>query len=710
MSEKAKGMLNNRFRAFLLLVVVVAAVYLVVQNAGVFWKILLVMLGFGAVVLVHEFGHFIVAKLSDINVEAFSIGFPPVLAGIQRTEKGWRVRVLPGFFRKEGEDSGDGSLSFTIGTKSKAGETEYRIGLIPFGGFVKMLGQDDSKASEKSDDPRSYANKPVSVRIGVIAMGVTFNIISAVGIFIVAFLIGIKLAPAVVGGVRPGSPAALAGLKAGDEVIEIGGKSGDLDFSNIVVAGALSDANEAVGLKVRHEDGSVERFAVVAKKMPGLQMRVFGISQAQSLTIARVSDANALLESTGLLAGDYIERVGGQSVQRHWELERIVEESLVPEITVVARRKGELIESKIALEMAAANRNVESEADLGHIYGMVPRLRIIKVEPKSISLAHRLLRKIGIKRGTADEWPKLKEGDIILAVGDVENPTYKELRDITTESENKQLSIEVLRSDSDGSEEIVTVTVVPRERSGRVVIGIGVALDAEHPVVAKTISVADGSAPPAIRRGASITAVNEAGVSNFYDVINELKKNTGQRVTIDWRTDDGVAGGAAMEVGEREKSITVKSSFAEFVPFDSLERLYIADGPIDAVVMGCRKTVGSIAQMYATIKSLISRTVSPKNLMGPVGIVKLSYDVVAHRPLIYYVYLLGLINAWIAVFNFLPLLPLDGGHIALLLVEKVKGSAVSERIQGAIANVGWVLVGVLALYVTFNDIVRGFLS
>jgi regulator of sigma E protease len=96
--------------------------------------------------------------------------------------------------------------------------------------------------------------------------------------------------------------------------------------------------------------------------------------------------------------------------------------------------------------------------------------------------------------------------------------------------------------------------------------------------------------------------------------------------------------------------------------------------------------------------------------MGPVGIISLSYRIVAEQPMIYYVYFLGLISAVIAVFNFLPLPPLDGGLVVLLLVEKVKGSALSERVQGAIAYIGWALILTLILYVTFNDIVRNFFS
>jgi regulator of sigma E protease len=141
-----------------------------------------------------------------------------------------------------------------------------------------------------------------------------------------------------------------------------------------------------------------------------------------------------------------------------------------------------------------------------------------------------------------------------------------------------------------------------------------------------------------------------------------------------------------------------------------MERLYRASGPIDAIAMGCRRTVMFVAQTYLTLKRLILGAVSLKNLMGPVGIIAASYRIVAEQPLIDYVYLLGLISAAIAVFNLVPLPPLDGGLIVLLLVEKIKGSALSERTQGVIVYAGWALIGTLLVYVTFNDIVRSFFS
>ncbi|TFG49674.1 MAG: hypothetical protein E4H40_02590, partial [Candidatus Brocadiia bacterium] len=126
----------------------------------------------------------------------------------------------------------------------------------------------------------------------------------------------------------------------------------------------------------------------------------------------------------------------------------------------------------------------------------------------------------------------------------------------------------------------------------------------------------------------------------------------------------------------------------------------------EALVMGYGRTVMFIKQAYVTLKRFVGGLVSPKNFMGPVGIFTLSYKIVSEKPIIYYVYFLGLISAFIAVFNSLPFLPFDGGHIVFLAVEKIKGSAVNERVQAFVLYAGLAVVLTFAIYVTFNDILR----
>ncbi len=729
MSEKPSEKLtpsNRSSRVILLIAVVAVITVFVIRNIETTKNILLVFLGFGSVVLVHEFGHFVVAKLCGIKVEAFSIFMPPTLLGIKKADRGWRMRVLPEVFRKEKEESKnekesedkqqnqgeeDGLFNFTVGRKLLPGETEYRIGLIPFGGFVKMLGQDDIGPVKENKDPRSFANKPALVRAAVLAAGVTFNVISAAIVYMIVFLVGINLLAPVVGGVVPGSPAAKAGIRPGDEVVEIAGKDGRLDFSDVMMAGVLSGKAEQVPVKVRRDNGIVEDVNLTAERMPGGKFREFGIIRPYTLTIAKVmpADANVLKETTGLMPGDRVKAVEGVDVNSYWRFEQIVGSTFEPNVKLLAERKDasgqtQLIEGHIDLVFPVVTKSSgETGEKLSNICGMVPRIRIEEVEK---SFKQRLMEFFGL----ADEKQWLRKGDIITAVGNVDNPTFYEMREQTVKSQGQKLPITVLRSEPNGTQSLLTVTVIPPESKdpNKVIIGVAPLLDVGHPVVADTIVTSRQQEVPAIPRGATITAVDTVEVTSFFDIARELRKHRGQRITIDWRISGRNAGDAVVDLGEDEKIAEVQALPRQIIPFRQLEWVYKAKGPVDAVGMGYKKTKTFIIQTYLTLQRLIGGLVSPKELMGPVGILAFSYRIVADQPFVYYVYFLGLISASIAVLNFLPLPPLDGGLTLLLLVEKIKGSPLSMRTQEIIAYAGWGFVGALLLYVTFNDIVRIF--
>lgn len=111
-------------------------------------------------ILVHELGHFIVAKKSDIRVDEFGIGFPPKIVG------------------------------------KKYGETEYSINLLPIGGFVRIWGEDPTEehADDSPENKRSFVKKPLYIQALVLIAGVTMNVFLAFVLFTVANLIGIPTA------------------------------------------------------------------------------------------------------------------------------------------------------------------------------------------------------------------------------------------------------------------------------------------------------------------------------------------------------------------------------------------------------------------------------------------------------------------------------------------------------------------------------------
>lgn len=144
----------------------------------------------GVLIFVHEFGHFIVAKLAGVKVLKFSLGFPPAMI------------------------------------KRKWGETEYILSWIPLGGYVKLLGEDPESDEEiaPEDQGRTFTGKPLWVRFAVILAGPLSNYLTAAVLLSAAYMAGWPVPVSEVGKVVEGTPAQTAGFMAGDRVTSVEGK------------------------------------------------------------------------------------------------------------------------------------------------------------------------------------------------------------------------------------------------------------------------------------------------------------------------------------------------------------------------------------------------------------------------------------------------------------------------------------------------------
>ncbi|HVU79776.1 MAG TPA: M50 family metallopeptidase [Candidatus Paceibacterota bacterium] len=217
-------------------------------------------------ILVHELGHFSVAKFFGIKVEEFGIGFPPRLI------------------------------------YKKFGETIYSLNILFFGGFVKIFGED---AQEGAGNPRSMASKPRLVQAAVIVAGIVMNILFAWVALSAGYVAGlptpvehegfgiVKGANVMVTGILPGSPAARAGLKAEDiiEVAETGSAKLDVRTLNTnrqadAVRNFIAEhGSESVVLTVLRKDeeqtflAKPEDGIVEGKKAIGVQLEDVGTLQ-----------------------------------------------------------------------------------------------------------------------------------------------------------------------------------------------------------------------------------------------------------------------------------------------------------------------------------------------------------------------------------------------------------------------------------------------
>ncbi len=132
-----------------------------------------------------------------------------------------------------------------------------------------------------------------------------------------------------------------------------------------------------------------------------------------------------------------------------------------------------------------------------------------------------------------------------------------------------------------------------------------------------------------------------------------------------------------------------------------------ATNPLSAVAMGVRKTHYVMTMTYLTLLRLVQGSVPAQQLSGPVGITHIGSRV-ADQGLVYLVFFLGLLSANLAVVNFLPVPVVDGGHMVFLAIEGLTGKPVSIAVQNAATLVGLVLIGMMFVFVTYNDVVRLF--
>ena len=318
-----------------------------------FISVLALIVTLGILVTVHEFGHFWVARRCGVKVLRFSIGF------------GKAVKTWIG---KDG--------------------VEYVLAPIPLGGYVKMLGQEDT-SSTVGDVPLSqrhlsFAYKPLWQRMAIVAAGPVANFLLAIFVlWIINVSYGISGVAPVINGVLEESPAYVAGLRTGDEILAVDGKETIIwrqvtmqllarlgETGNLVFTIDPVDSN-------RLRDVSIPVISWMGDETAPNPVSNLGIVQIEIPAIIAGVVAEGRAESGGLLAGDEIVSVNGRAIRgwTHWV--EVIRANPELELDTVVKREG--IETAIMLR--PATRTLEDGSVIGSIGAYVQETSFSELVP-----------------------------------------------------------------------------------------------------------------------------------------------------------------------------------------------------------------------------------------------------------------------------------------------------------------------------------------
>lgn len=285
----------------------------------------------GILVFIHEFGHFAAAKLSGMRADVFAIGFGKRLFGWNK-KSGFSFGELPKDFDGEGH-------------------TDYRLSLLPLGGYVKIAGMVDESMdtsfSEKEPQPYEFRAKPVWAKIFVITAGVFMNLMLAWAIFWGAnFFQGKPITPTTtIGFVEPGSKADSAGFKSEDKILNINGKQVS-NWEDLRADIFVNSLGENLNVKVLR-NGKEENLFVPRKLIPEDETKeLFLIPDGVKPAIGDVVK-NSPAEKAGLKAGDVILSIKSTNLYTPKQVTEIISSNAGNELPIIVQRDKDTLQFNV---------------------------------------------------------------------------------------------------------------------------------------------------------------------------------------------------------------------------------------------------------------------------------------------------------------------------------------------------------------------------
>lgn len=633
----------------------------------------------GELVFFHEMGHFLAAKACGIYCERFSLGMPPRLFGF------------------------------------RFGETDYCVGLLPIGGYVKMAGQEDVPMTDEErkeqygniPPERWFSSKPVWQRVIVIAAGPFMNIVLAVLLYGIVAAVGADVpeykVDSRIGLIRPDSPAANAylyeiaragerpdmsgepdayGWQTGDRILSINGNA-VTNISDVAIDAVLG-AGEPMLVELERPDpaGTVKRY--LSKVQPvredGEDHPQFGVAPFHTALAGRILEGTPA-DKAGIQAGDIITKVDGTLVDAQTFSELISEHTNDKPVHVQVLRDGESMEFDLKPRIVGRIADITFTPPYSHL--IVP-------DPDNLEVL--------FSSAEFGESTGLRSGDVIKRVGG-EPATTRLLNRLGEENATGALPVTVERKagvfggkTTEIEKELtlgqIRQAITPYDLQAKpVIVDLSDEVQKETGLLRNDVVEAIDGEPATVER------------------LSAIESRPGERVTLTVRT-PAVGFGVIREGETRDVELPIVPKGQVGIEFGA-KTVYHRVAPSQVVPEAFRLSWQALARTLKTLELLLTGGLKVNDIGGPVMI----FQITTEAARIGYSWLLEItafISINLAVFNLLPLPVLDGGHLMFLTIEGVRRKPVSPRVMEWVQQAGLVLIIALMLFVTFNDVRRYF--
>ena len=578
--------------------------------------VVLSILSLGFLIFIHELGHFLAAKRCGIRVEKFSIGFGPKLVGFTK------------------------------------GETEYCISILPFGGFVKMPGENPE---ERTGAPGEFSSAPVEHRIFVAIAGPAMNFAFGIIVFSLIYLVAgnyvrSSTETTQIGYVAENSPAKLAGIRPGDRIVSINGHR--LQTWEDLHTRVITQPDKELKIEIIR-DGQRQTLTVVPKvqKIKAREIGRIGVQPKRDAEVYRVVDGSSAAVA-GIQVGDLIDAINGEQIHSHLDFYIAAKQFHGSEVALRVKR-GFIF----ALEL---DRRGELDD------GKIPSALRSEFGNNNLALSQNA---VASTLSPGESWTLVDK-----------DQTF------------------VIRADGR--------TLDVYEGGGE---PLEIKLNAGAKLVVAGIEKDSAAEKAGVKVGDEFVSINDESVHNFNlgEGLQELLTGTnpGQSIQLEFRRGDETLRAAIPPGNARNPlegwGLTINRwvSGIQLTEPGRVEKYNI----ITAWGRGIKESWITVANVFSLLGGLLSFDVSPKLLAGPIGIVSATAET-ARAGLRGLLYIIAFISINLGIVNLLPIPIADGGQILFFALEKLRGKPLSVRKQMLILQISVVFIIGLFLYITWYDI------